>query len=164
VQKPPPYTVIIGTLIYVWDRATDTVLMVTRPNGRMNGLGGKLEPDESIATCAMRELDEESSIAPVEWCWRGSVHWPGFGPQGEGWIGHVFVVTSWTGEPLTENDEGSLSWVPRRDLLTPGRLDLWGGDHHFLPLVFDDDPRIFDGIIPYANGHPQHHLASFVRM
>ena len=29
-------------------------------------------------------------------------------------------------------------------------LVLWDGDRHFLPLVFDDDPRPFHGVMPYA--------------
>ena len=31
-------------------------------------------------------------------------------------------------------------------------LPLWDGDRHFLPLVFDDDPRVFHGVMPYAGG------------
>jgi 8-oxo-dGTP diphosphatase len=32
------------------------------------------------------------------------------------------------------------------------RLPLWGGDVHFLPLVFDTDPRPFHGVMPYREG------------
>jgi 8-oxo-dGTP diphosphatase len=148
-----PYFAINATLVYVWDRSDDSVLMVTRPNGRMNGLGGKLEDGESIADCAARELDEEAHLAPVEWSFRGSIHWPNFGANGEGWIGHVFVVTAWTGREPRHNDEGALGWVPRADLLRRGTLDLWDGDHHFLPLVFDEDLRPFFAVIPYDSGH-----------
>jgi 8-oxo-dGTP diphosphatase len=31
-------------------------------------------------------------------------------------------------------------------------LPLWDGDRHFLPLVFDDDPRGFHGVMPYHEG------------
>ncbi|MFN5604768.1 MAG: 7,8-dihydro-8-oxoguanine triphosphatase, partial [Actinomycetes bacterium] len=33
-------------------------------------------------------------------------------------------------------------------------LPMWEGDRHFLPLVFDDDPRAFHGVMPYAHGRP----------
>jgi 8-oxo-dGTP diphosphatase len=33
-------------------------------------------------------------------------------------------------------------------------LNLWPGDQHFLPLVFDADPRPFHGVMPYGNGRP----------
>lgn len=31
-------------------------------------------------------------------------------------------------------------------------LNLWNGDRHFLPLVFDEDPRPFHGVMPYREG------------
>ena len=34
------------------------------------------------------------------------------------------------------------------------RLPMWEGDRYFLPLVFDHDPRLFHGFMPYANGLP----------
>jgi 8-oxo-dGTP diphosphatase len=30
-----------------------------------------------------------------------------------------------------------------------GELPLWEGDRHFLPMVFDSDPRPFHGYMPY---------------
>ena len=33
-------------------------------------------------------------------------------------------------------------------------LPMWEGDKYFLPLVFDDDPRVFNGYMPYDNGRP----------
>ena len=34
-------------------------------------------------------------------------------------------------------------------------LPLWEGDRHFLPLVFDEDPRAFHGVMPYRDGRMQ---------
>ena len=31
-------------------------------------------------------------------------------------------------------------------------LPLWEGDRHFLPLIFDGDPRPFHGLMPYRDG------------
>jgi 8-oxo-dGTP diphosphatase len=66
----------------------------------------------------------------------------------------VFVVESWTGEVPERNDEGPLAWVPRSQVLDPAALPMWEGDRFFLPLVFDDDPRAFHGVMPYAQGRP----------
>jgi 8-oxo-dGTP diphosphatase len=33
---------------------------------------------------------------------------------------------------------------------------MWEGDRYFLDMVFDDDPRIFYGCMPYHNGQPVH--------
>jgi 8-oxo-dGTP diphosphatase len=32
---------------------------------------------------------------------------------------------------------------------------MWEGDRHFLPLVFDDDPRTFHGTMPYDGDRPK---------
>jgi 8-oxo-dGTP diphosphatase len=34
-------------------------------------------------------------------------------------------------------------------------LPMWEGDRNFLPLVFDDDPRAFHGVMPYRDGRMQ---------
>ena len=120
--------------------------------GKYNGLGGKVEPTEDIAQSMRRELLEESNLTVDEMKLRGTISWPGFGKQGEDWLAYIFLVTRWSGELLTANHEGTLEWIPKSRVLAFD-LNLWGGDHYFLPLVFDDDPRPFHGVMPYSNGH-----------
>ena len=155
-----PTTPILATLGYVLSPDRARVLMVhrtARPDdpalGKMNGLGGKVERDEDVVAGMRRELLEEAGIVATELTLRGTVLWPGFGKAGEDWFGFLFTITGWSGEPSSSNPEGTLSWVPVEDLLE-GRVPLWPGDRHFLPLVFDDDPRTFHGVMPYADGHP----------
>jgi 8-oxo-dGTP diphosphatase len=50
------------------------------------------------------------------------------------------------------NAEGDLVWVERERLMA---LPMWEGDRHFLPLVFDSDPRPFHGVMPYREGRMQ---------
>lgn len=154
------YTPIIGTLGYVLSPEGDQVLLVhrnARPDdesfGKWNGLGGKLERNEDVATGMRRELFEEASIIVTEMSLRGTVSWPGFGRNGEDWLGFIFVITQFTGEVPATNDEGELHWFPL-DRLFDGSLDFWEGDKYFLPLLFDDDPRAFHGVMPYENGRP----------
>ena len=82
---------------------------------------------------------------------RGTVNWTGFGPDGENWLGFIFLITSFEGSLVPCNNEGTLAWHPLVDL---DRLPMWEGDKHFLPLVFDGDPRPFHGYMPYAGGRP----------
>jgi 8-oxo-dGTP diphosphatase len=165
------YTPIIGTLGYLWDRGADAVLLVHRiarahdeQFGKHNGLGGKLEPSEGVAAGMRRELREEAGVEVTSMRLRGTVSWPGFGPNGEDWLGFVFLVDGWDGDPPPHNDEGTLSWVPRTRLLQAcnsdeavrngAELPMWEGDRWFLPLVFDDDPTAFHGVMPYSQGRP----------
>lgn len=154
-----PYTPIVATLGYVMSRDGRQVLMVHRNArkddhhlGKYNGLGGKLEPDEDVVSCMRREIREEAGIECGAMRLRGTISWPGFGKAGEDWLGFVFVIDQWSGTPLESNSEGTLEWVPVERITA---LPLWEGDRHFLPLVFDDDPRAFHGVMPYRDGRMQ---------
>lgn len=151
-----PYTPIVATLGYVLSPDGNDVLMVhrnARPDdhqlGKYNGLGGKIEPDEDVLAGMRREIREEAGIDCIDLSLRGTISWPGFGRQGEDWLGFVFLVTRFSGTPLERNPEGTLEWV-RRDRLDT--LPMWEGDRQFLPLVFDADPRPFHGVMPYRDG------------
>ncbi len=154
-----PYTPIVATLGYVLSPDRSHVLMIHRNAraddqhlGKYNGLGGKMEPGEDIAACMRREILEEAGISCGSMQLRGTLNWPGFGKQGEDWLGFIFVIDDYTGVPFTANAEGALEWVAREALLT---LPMWEGDRHFLPLVFDADPRPFHGVMPYRHGRMQ---------
>lgn len=151
-----PYTPIIGTLGYVLSPDATQVLMLHRNAraddhhlGKYNGLGGKLEPDEDVLAGMRREIREEAGIDCTALSLRGTISWPGFGKLGEDWLGFVFLVSAFDGTPLQRNPEGTLEWVARDALHT---LPMWEGDRQFLPLVFDDDPRPFHGVMPYRDG------------
>lgn len=154
------HTPICGSLAYLWDRPTDRVLLVhrnARPDdehlGLYNGLGGKLEARESIVDNVRRELREEAGVELTSFALRGTVTWANFGPDGEDWLGFIFLVDGWTGDIPASNEEGDLEWVDRSKVVNLD-LPMWPGDRYFLPLVFDGDPRPFHGTMPYADGQP----------
>ena len=165
------FTPIVGTLVYILDRDRDEVLMIrrdARPDddhfGKVNGLGGKLEPDEAVVESLRREIREEAGIEMTSMSLRGTITWTNFGPKREQWLGFVFLADAWTGSPPAGNDEGSLVWVARSRLLAAcssdpterasADLPMWAGDRHFVPLVFDEDPRAFHGTMPYDGDQP----------
>ncbi len=154
------YTPIVATLGYVYSADGQSVLMVhrnARPDdlqyGKYNGLGGKVEPTEDVVSGMGREIREEAGIEVRELTLRGTINWPGFGKHGENWLGFIFVITAYSGTPLTANAEGRLEWVSLARVLG-NELNLWPGDQHFLPLVFGADKRQFHGVMPYAGGQP----------
>ena len=151
-----PYTPITGTLGYILSPDRSQVLLVHRNArdddehlGEYNGLGGKLEADEDVLAGMRREIHEEAGIDCTALELRGTISWPGFGKNGEDWLGFVFLITAFEGTPFDRNNEGPLEWVPLEKLYD---LPMWEGDRHFLPLVFDGDPRPFHGIMPYKDG------------
>ncbi len=153
-----PYTPILATLAYVMSPDSKKVLLIHRnahPDdqhyGKYNGLGGKLEATESVLDGLGREILEESGLRMESPNLRGTISWPGFGKGGQDWFAFVFRIDRWSGTPLANNAEGALEWVTVSRLLA-GELNLWEGDKHFLPMVFDDDPRVFHGVMPYRDG------------
>lgn len=154
-----PYTPIVATLGYVLSPDRSRVLLIhrnARPDdqhlGKYNGLGGKLEPEEDVASGMRREIREEAGIECDQMSLRGTLSWPGFGKQGEDWLGFIFVITAYSGTPFESNPEGTLEWVDVDKVMA---LPMWEGDRHFLPLVFDNDVRPFHGVMPYRDGRMQ---------
>lgn len=152
------YTPIIATLAYILSPDQKQTLLVHRNKrpedqhlGKYNGLGGKMLADEDIHQCLVREVFEEANIHCEQAVLKGTINWTGFGPQGENWFGFIYRVERFSGIPATANEEGDLLWVDVADIL---KLPMWEGDKYFLPLVFDDDPRIFHGFMPYCNARP----------
>ncbi len=151
-----PYTPIVATLGYVLSPDSTQVLLVHRNAraddahlGKYNGLGGKLEADEDVVAGMRREIHEEAGIECIDLSLRGTISWPGFGKQGEDWLGFIFLITCFQGTPPGVNAEGTLEWVALERL---HELPMWEGDRQFLPLVFDRDPRAFHGVMPYRDG------------
>ncbi|WP_136810052.1 NUDIX hydrolase [Desulfosediminicola flagellatus] len=152
------YTPIVATLGYILSPDKKKTLLVHRNKrdddqhlGKYNGLGGKMEPEEDIYQCLVREIYEEAGIHCTEAVLRGTINWTGFGPNGENWFGFIYRIDAFEGVPRTENEEGKLDWVDIDKIM---ELPMWEGDKYFLPLVFDDDSRIFHGYMPYENAKP----------
>jgi len=150
------YTPILATLGYILSPDGQQVLMVhrnKRPDdihyGKYNGLGGKLDRGESVTDCMKREIWEESGLRVEALTLRGTISWPGFGKRGEDWFGFIFRIDRWSGTPHEGNHEGTLEWVDRDALL---HLPLWESDRLFLPMVFDESPAVFHGVMPYESG------------
>lgn len=153
-----PYTPILATLGFVLSPDRKKVLMVHRVRkgkdlheGKYNGLGGKLEPQEDIVSGMKRELQEEANLEVLSLQLRGTLNWPGFGKHGEDWFGFIFRIDAWRGTVPESNEEGTLHWIELERL---SELPMWEGDRFFLPMVFDEQPFPFHGVMPYEGGTP----------
>ncbi len=151
-----PYTPILATLGFVLSTDAKRVLLVhrnARPEdmhlGKYNGLGGKMEAAEDALSCMRREIREEAGIECTRIELRGTINWPGFGKKGEDWLGFLYLIHAYEGEPQMRNEEGDLEWI---EISRLHELPMWEGDRLFLPLIFDLDPRPFHGVMPYREG------------
>lgn len=155
-----PYQPILGTLGYILSPDKKKVLLIhrnSRPQdehlGKYNGLGGKIESHEDVVASMKREILEEAGITCTEMQLKGTISWPGFGKNGEDWLGFIFVITAFEGTPYTKNSEGTLEWIDINKFLNM-EIPMWEGDKYFIPLLFNEGHLQFHGIMPYRNGKP----------
>jgi 8-oxo-dGTP diphosphatase len=147
------YMPVLGTLGYVLSKDGQKVLMIHRNKnldddhiGKYNGLGGKVERNEDIASSMAREIEEEAGIIPTKMTLKGTINWTGFGKNGEDWLGFIFLIEEYSGTPLDTCPEGDLEWIEIDKIY---ELPLWEGDKHFLPKVFDKKSEPFHSFMPY---------------
>lgn len=101
--------------------------------GKIDGFGGKVEPGETIAEAAARELLEESSIVAVAEQLEYVALLDFIFPCRPEWsqLVHAFVARQWTGTPA-ESDEMIPRWYALNDIPFAG---MWGDSPYWLPLV-----------------------------
>lgn len=98
------------------------------------GVGGHFEEGESPEECLIREVREETGYTLTSWRFRGIVTFTqeGYGTE----YMCMYTADGFTGT-MKECDEGTLEWVPKKDLL---KLNMWAGDLIFLKLLRDEAP------------------------
>lgn len=101
--------------------------------GKWNGVGGKVEPGETIQAAAVRECQEEIGVTPHGMQPAGVIefymsHDPAFGHRA-----HIFTAYQWDGNPA-ETEEMRPQWFAETDIPYD---DMWSDDIHWLPLLLD---------------------------
>lgn len=128
--------------------------------GNWNGVGGKVEPNETIEQAAVRETEEEIGVTPIEYEKIGEML---FNEQYEGvpeqLTVHIFKCTKWNGEP-TESDEMAPKWFKINEIPFD---QMFADDRYWIPLFlagkkfrgqcdFDKDWKITDIKIVEVDG------------
>ena len=134
------------TLIFILDGPSDTILMLQRakaPNkGLLNGVGGKIEPDETPYQAAMREVKEEVGNDVDGLAFVGTVTWEGAaGSDGSDSDGMYVYIGHWPGHlhrcmaAGRVTPEGGLDWCPEEWVVSPGNPAVVSNIPRFLPYM-----------------------------
>ena len=123
----------VATLMFVIKNGR--VLLIRKKRGlgagKINGPGGRLEPDETPKECAIRETNEELIINPLNVRSAGELF---FHAEDMPRIhGYIFVATDYEGTP-SETDEAIPIWF---DLSTIPFEEMWEDDRYWLPEVLN---------------------------
>ena len=106
-------------LVYIYKN--DDVLMLLRNKeeddinkGKWIGVGGHLEKEETPIDALIREVKEETNLDVIKYKYHGLVYFVN-GDYIEKM--HICTVSEIKGE-LKECDEGTLAYIPKKDLLS----------------------------------------------
>lgn len=122
----------VCTLVFLLEG--DNILLAMKKRGfgadRWNGVGGKIEPGETIEQALVRETQEEIGVTPLAYAPAG-FHEFKFPDGITDMHVHVFVCTRWAGEP-TETEEMAPRWFSTAEI-PYGKM--WQDDEYWLPQV-----------------------------
>ncbi|MES2505516.1 MAG: 8-oxo-dGTP diphosphatase [Verrucomicrobiota bacterium] len=145
-----------ATLMFIVDEAGGRVLLIRKKRGlgagKINGPGGKMDPGETSAECAIRETQEELGVTALSPVKHGEL-WFQF-VDGLALHVDVFRATEWEGEAY-ETPEAVPLWTSLKELPFD---EMWADDRfwlaelliekkHFLGrFLFDDDRMLTNEI------------------
>lgn len=124
--------------------------------GKWNGVGGKVEKDETIENAAIRETKEEIGVDVTDYYEVARIDF--LFPEKPEWDQemNVYISENWNGEP-SESDEMAPKWFKISDI--PYK-EMWSDDIYWLPEVlkgkyvkanfkFDKDEQITEKQIQF---------------
>jgi len=97
--------------------------------GKFNGPGGRIEAGETPVQAAVREVEEEIGVTPVNARQAGQLYFQFV--DGHSIHGYVFTAADFSGE-LRETDEALPFWVPLDRI---PYHNMWADDRLWIPLL-----------------------------
>jgi 8-oxo-dGTP diphosphatase len=103
-------------------------------SGRYNGVGGKIEPDETEEQAMIRECQEEIEVTPINY-WKVAEHDFVQKNGANPWrmYVHAYMCDTWEGEPH-ETEEMAPEWFKLSDIPYD---TMWQDDRYWLPQVLE---------------------------
>jgi 8-oxo-dGTP pyrophosphatase MutT (NUDIX family) len=127
----------ICTLLFLLREGEICLAMKKRGFGanRYNGVGGKIDPGETIEQAMVRECQEEIEVTPLTWEKIAYHDFTGQNDDGTKWkmLVHAFISYAWEGEPV-ETEEMAPQWF---NIDKIPYNNMWQDDEFWLPQVIE---------------------------
>lgn len=121
----------LATLLFIVEE--ERILLIRKLRGlgagKINAPGGRLDDGETPVEAAVREVEEELCITPLDPVACGELRFQFV--DGYSIHGFVFRASTYRGEP-TETAEAVPMWVPRDRIPYE---EMWADDEYWLPLL-----------------------------
>ncbi len=150
LEDEPEYTqAVVGFLM-----RGDEVLLGLRKKVSNNlgqdnyaGIGGKVEKDEDLDGCLVREVEEEIGVVVSEYKSVGNVRF--INPHNPKWNMRVeiYVVTEWEGKPI-ETEVIKPAWFPRASIPYE---NMFRDNKYWLPTVLEG--KSVEGVFLFGEDH-----------
>lgn len=124
------------TLLFL--RKNDEILLGMKKRGfgagRWNGIGGKIDPNETVEQALVRECQEEIGVKPISYikvAYHNFIN--DFAIKSWNQQVHVYFCDAWDGVPI-ETEEMVPRWFRICDI--PYKI-MWPSDQMWLPLILE---------------------------
>ena len=124
------------TLLFL--RKDDQILLAMKKRGfgsdRYNGIGGKIDPGETVEQALIRECQEEIEVTPTKF-YKVAEHDFTQKDGDSPWLMyvHAYICTEWEGEPV-ETEEMAPEWFAVANIPYD---NMWQDDILWLPMVLE---------------------------
>lgn len=102
--------------------------------GKYNGVGGKIERDETPEQAMIRETEEEINVTPIKYEKVGLIEFDEFYKENkQNLVFHLYMVYEWNGIPI-ESEEMKPKWF---DINNIPYEKMFPDDKYWLPLILE---------------------------
>ncbi len=152
------------TLVFL--RHNDEILLAMKKRGfgagHWNGVGGKIEPHETIEQAIVRETQEEIHVTPLSWQKVAEHDFLMDSDTDTSWhmYVHAYICDEWRGEP-TESEEMKPQWFTCDSIPFE---KMWPDDIHWLPQVLANQKVVGEYSFSQTNQLLAHNVQSVARL
>ena len=143
----------IVTCVMIQNPETNEVLVQNRKRKYLGWSfpGGKVEPGESFYDCAVREVKEETGLDIMNLKYCGVVHWANL-ENNDRYLCFMYKTTEYSGELITETDEGEQFWLGIGELLATPSEKFSSAVHYPLSPLFHEYGKYSEVFTPWRDG------------